>query len=335
MPSAIDVPAQVAALADHLAGPVYPRYAANFLRTAYKAAAAVATTDKSRREMERLSFMAANEESGKNWCDVELGRLRISNLFYVSESMMHVAAAASDSLDDSTPLRLEDFPCTSGFLMFEQQLDSIDVFNQVLHIKAIQWCYTLGPEGVGGWTLTYYSDTSARPDLRLGHLGMIHIGFNYLGEAIGPMKPDQSDSLRYRHAPDDDDDPTTAIGKFRYSFQATNLMRIIYSIFRLMEQTVTRLDEHTDTRLAKRVRQGKAKTPPMVTVVTLRRESDHGERDSDGSWLTYRYIRRGHWRKQPYGPGRAEHKTIWISPTMVGSPDLPFHQPKRVTALRH
>lgn len=58
-----------------------------------------------------------------------------------------------------------------------------------------------------------------------------------------------------------------------------------------------------------------------VTVVRLRRRP-HGPETGNGWTLTYRHVRRGHWRKQWYGSG--EHKFqrhIWISPTIVGPED--------------
>jgi len=43
-----------------------------------------------------------------------------------------------------------------------------------------------------------------------------------------------------------------------------------------------------------------------------------------GRKLRVRFRRTGHFRWQPYGPGRELHKRIWIRPTMVGGKDLPL-----------
>ncbi len=56
-----------------------------------------------------------------------------------------------------------------------------------------------------------------------------------------------------------------------------------------------------------------------VTVVQLRRRESlpHG---NQASWsLSYRYMRRGFWRKQ-------FQREIWIAPTMVGDESLPFNK---------
>jgi hypothetical protein len=49
---------------------------------------------------------------------------------------------------------------------------------------------------------------------------------------------------------------------------------------------------------------------------------------SDQIWrLGHRYIVRGHWRNQPYGPGRAERRKTWIEPHWKG--------PEGAEAWRH
>lgn len=64
-----------------------------------------------------------------------------------------------------------------------------------------------------------------------------------------------------------------------------------------------------------------------VTVVQLRRRESlpHG---NQASWsLSYRYMRRGFWRKQWYGSGDDRfQREIWIAPTMVGDESLPFNK---------
>jgi len=47
-----------------------------------------------------------------------------------------------------------------------------------------------------------------------------------------------------------------------------------------------------------------------------------------GRKLAVQYIRRGHWRNQPYGPGRTLQRLQWIRPTAVGPKDAPL---KKIT----
>jgi len=116
------------------------------------------------------------------------------------------------------------------------------------------------------------------------------------------------------------------------SMPGENTERIIYAIFALMEQKVAQKDVYTDKRHARRMRHKKRGTPPMVTVITLRREEEWGyHEEGTGNWLMYRSIVKAHWRLQHYGDGTA--KKIWIHKYWRGSSDLPIHQPKRVSSL--
>jgi len=113
---------------------------------------------------------------------------------------------------------------------------------------------------------------------------------------------------------------------------AENTERILYAIFVLMEQTVAQKDVYTDKRHARRMRHKKRGTPPMVTVITLRREEEWGyHEEGTGNWLMYRSIVKAHWRLQHYGDGTA--KKIWIHRYWRGPDGAPIHQPRRVSSL--
>ena len=113
---------------------------------------------------------------------------------------------------------------------------------------------------------------------------------------------------------------------------AENTERILYAIFALMEQKVAQKDVYTDKRHARRMRHKKRGTPPMVTVITLRREEEWGyHEEGTGNWLMYRSIVKAHWRLQHYGDGTA--KKIWIHRYWRGPDGAPIHQPKRVSSL--
>lgn len=73
----------------------------------------------------------------------------------------------------------------------------------------------------------------------------------------------------------------------------------------------------------KMLRRFKLPTGP-VTVIQLRKH--HASHGDGQSWaLTYRYVRRGFWRKQWYGSGENRYqKHIWIAPTIVGPDDGPL-----------
>ena len=53
-------------------------------------------------------------------------------------------------------------------------------------------------------------------------------------------------------------------------------------------------------------------------------EEAHGHSERTGSPMSVLHVRRGHWRKQPYGPQRSLVRLLWIRPTYVGPRDAPL-----------
>ena len=111
-----------------------------------------------------------------------------------------------------------------------------------------------------------------------------------------------------------------------------NTERIIYAIFKLMNQTIAQKDVYTDKRHARRMRHKKRGTPPMVTVITLRRQEEWGYyEEGTGNWLTYRTIVRAHWQWYHLKDGTKIHK--YVGPYWRGPEGAPIRQPKRVNTL--
>lgn len=69
-----------------------------------------------------------------------------------------------------------------------------------------------------------------------------------------------------------------------------------------------------------------------VKVVNLRKQvyKNIGDVRAARHLLQHRFIVRGHWRKQPFGPGRNQRKMIYISPFLKGPADAPFMERETV-----
>src|SRR5262249_41379752 len=84
-----------------------------------------------------------------------------------------------------------------------------------------------------------------------------------------------------------------------------------------------------DRALRKRIPEGTFRHEPEVQVITLRKaaaadsahvpEDDHVPFDYSCSWVV-----RGHWRRQPCGPGRAETRDVYITPYVKGNLEKPL-----------
>lgn len=97
---------------------------------------------------------------------------------------------------------------------------------------------------------------------------------------------------------------------------------------------VTVVEQRADEGLPPRVKKGmsRAERESLVHVVNLRQQTYRtiGEVREARRGLQHRFIVRGHWRKQPFGPGRQERKMIYIAPFMKGPVDAPFVQREKV-----
>lgn len=73
-------------------------------------------------------------------------------------------------------------------------------------------------------------------------------------------------------------------------------------------------------------------------VVTLRELRQHHEDDGTEPHHKvdhdHRWIVQGHWRRQPYGPGRSLRRLQWINPFIKGPEDMPLKQAEVIRAWR-
>lgn len=363
MVAAKDVPAFTAAAVQYLNTPDYVIFVNRMLTEMYRTAElAYSQGSEGRKDMHSVAnfciqkHMEGDYSMGQRWCDRIIESIKHSKLYHVSESMTQVARVAARQFPKGTCYTIEDLPSMSGFLVLEKPIlfevdRSKDPNGRDVECVAFAWQYKLASNVAGtsalgqnlytngvqhnvpGVEFTTFAKSLSKD--MAAHLGPLQITQEYFvreGETLDYLMGEDEGIWPISEQLATLDPETT--GSMSYLSESVPLF--LLSVFSLMEQTITTIDEHEDTRLARRVRQNKAFTPPLVTVVTLRHENHYGQRDeSTGNWLTYRYIRSGHWRMQPYGPRHDKKvKKIWISPTMVGDPNLPFHEPIRVTSLK-
>lgn len=73
-----------------------------------------------------------------------------------------------------------------------------------------------------------------------------------------------------------------------------------------------------------------------VTTITLRRLRSIDEFPADDASRTYshRWIVRGHWRRQAYGPGHGQRRPVWVPSYIKGPPDAPLLVKEKVSVWR-
>lgn len=97
------------------------------------------------------------------------------------------------------------------------------------------------------------------------------------------------------------------------------------------------LSENIPPRRAARHRAARAGRPvDQIRVIDARRSHHLTPPQSAGeapAW-THRWIVGGHWRQQPYGPGRVQRRPTWIAPHVKGPDDKPLVVKENVRVIR-
>jgi len=63
---------------------------------------------------------------------------------------------------------------------------------------------------------------------------------------------------------------------------------------------------------------------PALRVIELAHTGSKPESRGGHVEWSRRWMVRGHWRNQPYGPGRTERRLTWIDPYVKGPDDKPL-----------
>lgn len=267
--------------------------------------------------------------------------------FYVAPQMSALVTAAAESLPDEEPTLVSDPPTPQGFVWIPGGLTTLDVRGRVLVYNAALWTVYGGQVFVWWLTDKYDENDMTNFELRSGASesawarfptlttnGEARLRFNQpVPKMLGQTKvlpPEVQKSLRYE--PD-----KGLVAWFDQGMGADELQewmtpqigpdtcaRWLLACWRLMQQSLTSL---IDEELPKGVRKAgrRAGLPTdRVTVIDLRTKPSRGTGESEVEW-THRWLRRGHWRQQPYKEdGVWMKKTIWIHPTVCGPEGLPL-----------
>lgn len=281
---------------------------------------------------------------------------RVSSAYYVEPAMTDMILFASAGMDETDRFRYDELPTECGFAYFEKPLVIHDIRGADLFVNGLLWCSTrtVDPDtGIEqpGVLLTMFNDHAHTPDtiaLRImngdhtyldydiyraamGRWGCI--GFEKLqtGMQIGPP-------LATVHPNKLADIEASAY----VSTEFTNILRQVHAFWLLLNQTITDVSEADIPRpFAKRAK--KAKIPPRVTVIRLRRHEKRGDGigENNVEWQ-HQWLVRGHWAwrhcsehhplAEPDGAGGYRAR-VWIRPYVKGPEGKPLHVTEKVFHL--
>lgn len=288
---------------------------------------------------------------GASLAHEEQRRVTQADLWYLDEDLCDLLAASHATMPRFAP-QPSDLPSARGFVMFgrtlvdrdpqdERDLGAfMDLMETPTHLREVigtapveivgaSWgpCPYRDPEKApaGALWVTFYSrsrlhgvaDETARravaglPDLMPDN------------EAVIPWCPDGADPEQWLlPTPDPDADST-------WSWAS-----LLFAAFRLAGQG--NLAEQSTERPPRpeRRRAERAGLPERdVRVVRLRRGVSGGGGDGSGREYRHRWVVRGHWRQQPWGPGRAFRRPVYVLPHVKGPEGAPLLGGERVTVV--
>jgi hypothetical protein len=229
--------------------------------------------------------------------------LRTAHLYWIDPQFTDLAVHAAESLP-ARPVTAHP-PAPHGLIAWAQPV------GQRHDTVAATW--TTGTDGID---VVGYRSVGA---------GLDGTSLQRLREQVGWLTPQQ-----YRHLPagaaGDAADPVVAIVMANWLLIAQKLAETVLSD---VDRTIRRAYQRT------------GRPVPQVRLVRIRGTAQPTagagtpQRSGDAATVerTYRWWVRGHWRNQPYGPGRSQHRWIFIDPQLRGPDDKPIKASTTVRIL--
>lgn len=275
---------------------------------------------------------------------------RVAQPYYVSPDMQAIVTAAAMALPDDEVVTVEDFPADVGWMLIPGGgITVIDIRGKLVSSNVLLW-RRLG--SVVTLVLLVDEKHSATPDLGGGFGGNLrvtpwmildlHLGrplpTNLSSGMVVP--PELADQFTWI------DTPTGGMmthpkgfdaSEMTYSLRPDYPTQWLVACLRIMQQPLARI---TQEGLPTALRKGLKASPVRlrythVTVIDYRRRVGDPDRDPSGRTFSHRFLRTGHWRRQPYKreDGSWDHRRTWIHLTIVGDPSLPLMLREHVRAL--
>lgn len=230
----------------------------------------------------------------------------VSNLYWISEDFTTLATMAGQDLAEVnfTP---ESLPSRFGLIVWARPIGEVPRPDGMAGIRAVSW--TPVPEGI--WINLYFQGDDADPTFgpeqraEVGYLMCPNVGTGWPWSTTW-----------------DFNDVTNQVPELAF-------LRTVFATFFLIQQpgVATETPAPVDKKLARSYARAKKKLPD-VKIVDLRRHArtrpETEQEAAERRKISVRFMVRGHWKNQAYGPARSLRKPIYISPFIKGPDDAPF-----------
>lgn len=258
-------------------------------------------------------------EHNRGGLDGLADHLRVGGLYWVAPDMGALAVSSGSQLA-AARWATADRPEPCGLILFDGGIGHFDAQGVQIPIEACAW----GPHKDGCLISLLVSRRRVQQEMAGGAVELIEEQVPPLMPVYGLTAPVTAEPSSFAELDPQAPQPVLAA---------------LAASWLLMQQPnlIDRQQERPDKKVRRSyARAGRA--DPHVTVIDLRRQyvpdtSDPGD-DSNGRRYRHRWVVSGHWRQQPYGPGREQRRQQWI-PSYVKGPDgAPMLSTERVNVWR-
>lgn len=243
--------------------------------------------------------------------------LLASDLYWVTAQMSALAVSSAASLSE-VRWTAADRPSHFGLLVWHEGIGSVDYQGAAIPVTAMSWA----PDPDGLAVCCYLSRRALAQ--RFVDRGLALANVDQIPQLVptwGSAYPTHADWT-----------PADELGDWRTP------LTVLYATWALMQQpTIAGRSRPEVDRSIQRSYRRAERPEPEVTLVDLRRQYvPTGPVESDEASRTYRHrwVVQGHWRDQPYGPGRAERRKQWIASHVKGPDGAPLLETARVNVWR-
>lgn len=240
------------------------------------------------------------------WVDhVSIG-LMASELYYISPEFTQLAIQSGMDLPDISITR-EELPSANGFLIWADPVGEIQREDDSAGIRAVSW--TLVPRGV--WVTVYFQPEDGTRLHPVG--GSIRAGIGWL---VAP-----NPGLGFVFLQDSLKRPDAQVAT------ANVITTLLATWFLLRQPGVATVTEQPADKALTRAYKRAGRPSPSVQIVDLRRHVQAARETPDPverRRIGVRFMVRGHWKRQAYGPKRGLRKTIYVAPFLKGPDTAPL-----------
>lgn len=236
---------------------------------------------------------------------------RTAPLWWVPSEMVDLIDVASTTVPEDSTLMAEMLVELSGVAFFGAPIIRGLAGRPLWHFNAMQW----GLAHIDGRDSVLFALLARSPR-----------GWNIVGESWWPIGDDLGTPMPNRPVFD---------GESEGDAHATHLQDRSLAAALWLVSSQKGLTTSTFERVGrpelKRARRAGLPTAP-VRVLNLRSSGGGESKGGSVDW-SHRWIVRGHWRQQPYGPGGELRRPRWIAPYVKGPEDKPLDTRPSVRVL--